>query len=369
MKELYIAVDPGKGNTKVAIYYGNLENKQKKPVHICKFATRLSDGDFRDDSIGNNTFLAKYEGKVYKIGRNALRRSELNTDKMTEIHRLCTLSAIAMFCDDSTNEDDVTQVHAAIGIPVKTWQNVGKRVAYKDYMMPNGVITMHLKYPNSDRIMVKRFCFVTRHVYPESQGAIFLKKMDPDIPIAVIDIGDLNINFTIWSNGDLDENYSTTSEQGGSILLSELAATLSTEFSRVNEQEVLKALLRKERMLIPNRPNEEISRRSHEIIEQFLHNHVMAIRRTCDAKHWSLDFLQLVCIGGTAGLLRKEIKEIFGEQTYLPPNAELANCVGFLRRMCATELDIIIPIPDFEDPDFKEQVSPSIPGQTVYNNI
>lgn len=355
MTDLYIAIDPGKGDTKIAIYQ---PENEKKPVHICKFATRISDGDFRDDAIGNNTFLAEYENNTYKIGRNALRQADLETSKMSMIHKLCVLSAIAMFCKDG----EKVNVHAAIGIPVRIWENVEKRVQYKDFMLPEGDIALQLKYPNSDNIMKREFQFVSRHVYPESQGAIFLKKMDPNIPIAVIDIGNLNANFTIWNNGDLDSRYSMTDELGGAILLSELASVLSVEFSRIDEQEVLKTLMRPEaeRMLKTNRRDKNVECRSKELIDQYLLNHVIEIRRRCDARHWSLDFLQMVFIGGTASLLRKEIKEVFGDHVYIPKNAEFANCAGFLRRMCAVELKKMIPIPDFEDETLINEV---IPGQ------
>lgn len=63
----------------------------------------------------------------------------------------------------------------------------------------------------------------------------------------------------------------------------------------------------------------------------------MSIKTKCDARHWSLDFMNIVCIGGTSKLLEKEIYEIFGKETFIPDNAEYINVTGFLRKMCADD--------------------------------
>ena len=60
-------------------------------------------------------------------------------------------------------------------------------------------------------------------------------------------------------------------------------------------------------------------------------NHVRAIKRECDAKHWSLDFMKIACIGGTTKILANELKLVFGNEIYIPDNPEFANAVGFLK--------------------------------------
>ena len=118
----YLAIDSGKNATKVAIY-----DPEKNSTKKLAFLTKIGDGDFSDDSIESGTFLAEMDGKVYKVGKGAKFNAELETSKMTDIHKICTLSAIAM----CLSADEENTVHVAIGIPVKEFENVEKRNAYR----------------------------------------------------------------------------------------------------------------------------------------------------------------------------------------------------------------------------------------------
>lgn len=73
--ERYIAIDPGKYATKCAYV---IENGDKISTVTCKFRTKVSEGNFADDALEPSTMIAEYEGKVYKVGRGALREAELN---------------------------------------------------------------------------------------------------------------------------------------------------------------------------------------------------------------------------------------------------------------------------------------------------
>lgn len=338
--ELYIAVDSGKYATKVAVY-----NPATNETKAFKFKTRFGTGSFQDDALETNTVIAEYDGNVYKIGNGAPNEAVLETSKASEIHKVCTLAAIAM-CTSSNAVDDV---HVAIGIPVKEWENVEKRIEYKDYILPEKEVSMKIMMKSDSEVLDKKFRIVSRHVYPESQGALFLKKVAPISggTVAVMDLGNLNINCTCWNHRELDRQYSLTDELGGNILISGLSQELSAAFSRCDETYVAKVLKQplEDRYLKPNRPNPEVETLSREMINDYLLNHVKMIRRKCDAKHWSLDFMDIVFIGGTSDLLRHEIKEVFGESSYIPSHPEYANVAGFLRVMCAKFMDKVIDIP------------------------
>lgn len=338
--EIYVAVDSGKYATKVAVY-----SPVADEVKTFKFKTRFGPGNFEDDALESNTVIVEYEGNTYKIGNGASTEAALETTKASEIHKICTMAAIAM----CVSSNEVDEVHAAIGIPVKEWENVEKRLEYKKYILPDGEVSIKLMAKSDGDIVDKRFKIVSKHVYPESQGALFLKKVAPlsNGTVAVMDLGNLNINCTCWNHRELDRQYSLTDELGGNILISGLSQELSAEFSRCDETYVAKVLKQplEDRYLKPNRPNPDVESLSKQMINDYLLNHVKMIRRKCDAKHWSLDFMDIVFIGGTSDLLRNEIKEIFGESSYIPKHPEYANVVGFLRVMCAKFMDKVIAVP------------------------
>lgn len=337
----YIAVDSGKFATKLAVY-----DKKKNKTSIFKFRTKTGAGSFDDDSLEKNTFIAEIDGVTYKIGNGAITEADLQTSKKSESHRLCTLSALAM----CASCDEVDEMHVAIGIPVKEWEVVEKRNEYKNYILPDGEISVTMKTKSDEPPKTKRFKIVSKYVFPESVGALYLDRtMDyKDSTAAVIDIGNLNINCTCWNSFELDRQYSLTDELGGNILIAGLSQELSAQFSRCDENLVARVLTlpKEERKLCPVRPNPKTEEDSRKVIDNYLLEHVKTIKRRCDSKHWSLDFMNLVFIGGTSKLLKNEIYEVFGECVYIPDEPEYANVIGFLRLLGAKVLDEIIPFPE-----------------------
>ena len=77
--ERYIAVDAGKFAVKACEY----QREEDKVVDFT-FQTKMSDGDFRDDALEKNTYLAEVNGVTYKIGNGARGTgADLETSKAT----------------------------------------------------------------------------------------------------------------------------------------------------------------------------------------------------------------------------------------------------------------------------------------------
>ena len=334
--ERYIAVDSGKFATKIAWANEDFTGFQKG-----MFRTRMGHGSFEDDAIEYGTYVCEIDGKVMKIGNGALQDASLETSKKSEVHKYSTLLAIALIA--SPNEID--DIHCAIGIPVGEYKVVEKRNEYRDYILPSGSVTVKYKSQRGD-VEERTFNIVKKYVYPESAGGIYLdikRNMDT---AAVIDIGNLNVNATYFSNKEPDFSCSVTSEFGGQILINGLVSELSSAFTRCDERNVGKLLKGpiEDRYLHPVSPNPQVEEGSRILIDEYLLDHVKKIRRTCDSKGWALDYMPVTFIGGTSALLRKEIYEVFGEEAFIPEKPEFANAIGFLRRMIAWEKDVLLPI-------------------------
>lgn len=356
--ERYIAVDSGKGNTKVAIY-----NQEKDIIKKMRFATKIGEGSFADDAIEAGTMIVEIDGKTYKVGNGANRCAELTTSKKTEIHRICTLAGIAL-CVSEAEEDDVTVV---IGIPVEDFKNVEKRQEYKNFILPDETKTIEVKMKTKSEgdVVTKRFKIVYKSVYAESAGVTYLDAVgSKDMIVGVIDLGNLNMNATVWDNFELDDRLSFTDEMGGSALIAGLSQQISSKFSRVNEAYMLKVLVRgaadhNARKLIPHNPDPKVEKESQEFIDRYLLDFVLELKRKCDAQRWSLDYMKLAFIGGTANLLRKEIRQVFGEAVTIYDEPEYVNVTGFLKRLCALKLDKMISL------DKTEEETQKVPDASV----
>jgi plasmid segregation protein ParM len=354
--ERYVAVDAGKFATKVAEYH-----KDKDETTKFKFATKMSEGNFLDDSLEKETYLVEIEGKVYKFGKGATGKgAALETDKNSDIHKYAILTALASMCSD--NEPDVFNV--ATCIPVSEWMNVDKRIESKKYLLPEGDFTIKIRAYGENEYRTKRFSInqKTKLCLPESIGGMFLDEA-PAISevsnIGIIDIGSLNAHVTKWTGIIPDQDYCDTSELGGTILARTLASKLSATFSRCDENLVRKTLLLKpkNRHLYPNNGDEDIINRSKDLIDKALLEHVQSIKSLCDAKGWPLAFMDLRFVGGTSAILKNEIYQVFGENVYIAPNSAFCNAYGCLRSLCARIPSIgdVIPLPPIEKEEKEEE--------------
>ena len=338
LKDIYLGIDSGKMATKVAVYIPETDDVRK-----FSFRTKVSEGYMEDDQPGESTYLSTVNGKTYKVGNSAKTAAELETNKMTDLHKICIQTAIAM----CAGTKDTTKAHVALGMPVTDFTNVPKRNEYAAFMLPKETQEVDIKMTGTAPVEHKKFEVVKSLICPESGGLLYL---DPakyqGQTTAIIDIGNLNVNGTYWNSFSIDEDYKFTSEQGGNILMYALADELSSKFGRCDANRVARLLLKPldERKLVPNNPNPLIEEESKAFITEFLLNHVREIKRQCDTKHWSIDYLDnpLIFIGGTSPLLANEIRQVFGNSVEIYSEPTFANAEGFLARLVANELDIFI---------------------------
>lgn len=336
----YIAVDPGKEQCKFALY-----EESKDKTSVFGFQTKMSEGYFEDDAIEANTFIAEIDGKVYKIGAGATKKASLETSKMLDIHKFCVLTSIAMCCSSKEEEE----VSVAIGMPVEEYYNIPKRNEFRDFIAPLGIHEIKMKNSSNAPIVTKRFKIVNHCVLPESIGALFLDGAieDAEGTVGVLDLGSLNNNLSVFRNGEMDKDMYKTNEFGGSILLAGLASELSSRYSRIDTNLVLEILCKPKEERKLNSKSPTINEESKDVITNYLLDHCQKIKQDINAKGWSLDFIKLVCIGGTSSILANELREVFGNDIYIPDQPEFANVVGFLRTCYAkfgTE-EKIIPMP------------------------
>lgn len=340
--ERYISVDSGKFGVKIAEYHAD-----KDKTSVFTFRSKVSDGDFRDDAIEAQTVVVEIDGKVYKVGNGARGTgAALETNKKSDLHKLTTLTALAMLA--SSNEKDVMNV--TVELPAKDWAVVSKRIDYKEYMLPEGDVKIKIKRNSSSPIVEKVFTIKNSFAFPESIGALFMDETiayssNPTSITGVIDIGNLNLNATMWQGTELLQDKSMTAELGGAILIQELSQEISSNIVPCDELITANILKSKEGTLPTDLSlSDEQIENSKALISRVKKNHADKIKRCCNARGWSLDVTRVVAIGGTSKDIEEELKSTFTNIIVLP-NSEYCNAVGCLRIMCSKLLGKLIPMP------------------------
>lgn len=353
--ERYVAIDPGKYGTKVAEYFPGTNTYRK-----FSFLTKASAGDFRDDAIEKQTCIIGYEGNTYKVGAGANGSgAELDTSKLTPLHKTAIIAALAQIA----SKDEEDEIHVAVGIPALPWHNVETRENAKEYLLPDGKITVSYKGSSTSDVIEKTFIIKTKKVFPESIGALIMyldsheESFSLENTYGVLDIGSLNCNATMWTGAmELIADASVTNELGASSLIQKISGELSTRFSRCDSRYVERLLKKKpaDRHLVPNNNDQEIIEESHKIIKEILLEHAREIKRACDVKRWSLNYMTLVAIGGTALILEEELKEVFGENIVILDRPTFCNAFGYLETLVSQCLGKAI---SFEEMDSVEKES------------
>lgn len=343
----YIAVDSGKFATKFAEY-----DPKKDQVRKYSIRTRVSEGDFRDDAIEKSTVVVEIDGKVVKVGNGARGAGvNLDTDKKSEDHRICTLTALAMLA--SSKEKD--EMYVAIGLPAREWASVSKRMDFKEYMLPDGDITVTIKKDSNSEAVKKTFCIKAKYVFPESIGALFMDEtmnmVTPTSIIGVLDLGNLDLNATLWQGAELLQDKSATEELGGSILIQSLSQELST-ITACDELVVANILKQPaDERCLPNigTLTDEQLEESKRVIKRVLQTHAERVKKCCRSRQWSLDVTNIIAIGGTSKDIADELKETFQNITVLE-NSQYCNVLGYLRMLCSRipEIGKVIPLKETE---------------------
>ncbi len=350
--ERFISVDTGKFGTKCVEYDAKKDSITRK----FSIRTKVSEGDFRDDAIEENTVVVKIGDKTYKVGNGARGQDAgLETSKTTETHKICLLTALATLASSK----EVDDINVAVGLPITEWASIDKREKFKEFMFPKGDITVEFKKDSASPVIKKTFRIKNGYAFPESQGAIWqdgiIENISPTSLIGVIDLGNLNLNATMWQGWDIVHDQSTTADLGGAILIQEIAQEISANILPCNEL-VASNIITSGDLALPKGANvttEQIDL-SRDIVKRVLSTHVNKIKRVLNSKNWSLDVTNLVAIGGTSRVLEKELKEAFGNIIVLD-NADYCNATGYLRLMCAKILDRVIPLGDAGKQEKKEK--------------
>ena len=333
----FVAVDTGKFATKVAVY-------DEKANITRKFAIRTAhcDGDFRDDAIEDNTVIIQIgDGPVYKVGNGARGiGAELTTEKKLEVHRICAITALAS-CANKSGEDEF---YVATLLPAKDWRGSKREISR---LLPEGKVTVNFKSSSASSVDEKTFTIKQKFVFTESEGALFMEEtigsVTPNSLIGLLDIGNFNLNATVWQGKDFVQDMSSTADLGGSLLIQEIAQEISTNVTSCNDR-VASTILKTGKLPDGVNVSKEQEEAIFRIVSKAKKLWAEKVKRVCHGRNWSLELMSIIAIGGTAKDIESELKATFGENLTVIGSTENVNALGALRMMCARLLDKIVPV-------------------------
>lgn len=307
MKKI-VTIDPGKFATKAIS--GNKTGGKRVSFRTKVF--EFSDGV--DLDAQGKSYKVEFKGKTYIVGDQG-EEVDYSVNKANINHKLAVYIAIVAL----TEEDD-NDINVVLGCPTSIYKNEEMRKEYKNYLTNDNKpieITVNGKF--------KRFKINNALVLPEGSGVVFLdSSCFKNKRVAVVDLGGLNMNFSVYNNMVPEISSMFTSNLGSydleNSVLNELKVKYGSSFSSSDIQQFIKQGGVKVKGVI------DIA--SKRIINAKLEQHMAKILQEAKRNNFNLDLMDVVFVGGTSEFMKGKILEHL-PHAMVPDKSQWTNVLGF----------------------------------------
>lgn len=305
---MIIAVDSGKYATK-----GKSKNKE------VIFRTKITQLQNNIDVLLDiNSYKVFFNKQKYIVGEQG-EAVDYVISKKTFNHKLAIYTAIALLLEETK---ETQKVELVLGCPTSIYRNEELREEYKKYILNKSEII-------NIRVNNKEYTFYIDNILmlPEASGIIYTDVENfKEKRVAVIDIGGLNLNFTIYNNLIPEINTMFTANLGGNKVKTEITKELNSKYNLILNDRDLQQILKDKVVKIQGKEDKESTILINDILKQYTNNILQEIKKN----NINLELMNVTAIGGGT-LLIKDILKQHIQQIKIPTNAQMANVRGFFK--------------------------------------
>ena len=306
--EKIIAVDPGKFAIKSVCSgsgSGIVDKLRSKIYHL---------GDNEAFDPQGNSVLVNYQGERYIVGDQGA-AIDPGFSKQTILHKVGLMAALSRYVRDGD------AIRLVIGCPASVYCDKAARESYRDFMTDSGRLIFETL---SDQFDVKIKSVL---VLPESSGAPYVyPKYFKDSRVAVVDIGGLNMNFSVYNNLVLELDSMRTVNYGGYMIEDSVRSQFSGRFSVALGQADYEQVLKNDGLTVNGSLDPESTRLLHQTFERFAKDIADVIK----GFDYDLSIMKVVFIGGSSKLLSGYIEKFF-PHAMVRDDSQDVNVLGFLK--------------------------------------
>lgn len=308
LKSKLISIDPGKHTTKAMVINNGVTDN-------LSFRTKVFKLDYGTGiEAQGKSYNSRFEGKDYIIGDQG-EEIDYTVDKATLNHKLAVYTAASQLLGDNQ------AVRMVLGCPTSIYKNKGLREEYRDYMMNDGRVRIGINGKNH--------LFIVENilVLPEGSGIVYT---NPNLfkgkRVAVIDLGGLNMNFTVYDNLIPQPSSMFTLNHGYTEIETRLSNELSSMYGISPQADDIQNVLREGGLKVKG----EMDIRSTQVIDGILDQYVLKLIQEVRKNNFNLDMMDVVFVGGTSLLVHDKLKEHIPHGIMME-NAQWSNVEGFYR--------------------------------------
>lgn len=303
VKEYFCSADIGKFNTKlIGREKGKDKDTDSKKDEIKKVCFRTKKYTMSEEffEVEGNSFSVKFDGQEYVIGEQGVEIPH-GTSKTELTHKLACYTAITRLLKPNTTENYIDMVLAC---PLSSLKSKVEKERYRNFIANEN---------NLVNIIVndEKFEFIIRDITikAEGSGVLYIEANTfKDSDVAIVDLGGLNMGFSLYRNGSckLEDRFI---EECGTDMLIDLVRDYMSQYlggNIISVDEASKVLhdngLKKNGAIDP-KSVEYLDKAKKKYFENVLNN----------IKNHKFDISKLdriVFVGGTSNHLKAQINEL-----------------------------------------------------------
>lgn len=308
-----LSVDIGKYETEVV---GRNLNQTKDEIKTVRLRTRMYNLENGYIDLEGDSHKVKFNGEEYILGEQGLAKSN-DTTKTQFLHQLCCYTTITQFLEPDTKDNSI---YMTLACPLSVLQIKEAKEEYKSFIKSDGPIEIEVDN--------QHYTFTIKDITIKAEGAgiiyleptIFLDKR-----VAIIDLGGLNMGFSLYNNMTCTKENRFIEECGTDRLLDLVREQLSIykNGNLVNKDTAEKALheggLKKSGKLDTD---------SIQFIDSAKNQYLNEVLNHVKAHKFNLDELDsVVFVGGTSQHVKREILATL-DHAYIPADSQLSTVNG-----------------------------------------
>jgi plasmid segregation protein ParM len=307
--EKIIAVDPGKFEIKAAL----LTDGDPKLVRVrSKLYTLKENQQF--DPQGNSKYVAYDKGR-YIIGDQG-NEADLTFSKDTMLHKVGLMAVLSELAEEGD------QIKLILGCPASIYKDKSARNAYKDFMTDSGILSFETTGAHFE------ITVATTLVVPESSGAPY---MEPgyfkDARVAVVDMGGLNLNFSVYNDMVLELDSMHTINHGGYELEAAIKNQFGARYGVALARNNIEDIIANGHLVMDGK---EV-KGSKDLLEQIYEDFISKIPNHIKEFDYNLSLMKALFIGGTSYLLGEERIKKTVVHAKVQEDGTWTNVLGFLK--------------------------------------
>lgn len=310
-KKLILSLDVGKYDTKCV---GRSIDEGVEDIKKICFRTKYYDLAEGYLDVQGNSYKVEFEGKEYIIGEQGDSKS-YDTSKTHLIHKLSAYTAITQYLEPETKGNEVYMVLAC---PLSVLKIQESKEEYKSFIKGDGKINI--------AVDGKPYSFEIKDITikAEGSGILYLEREKfKDSNVAVIDLGGLNMGFSLYRNG-VCKNEDRFIEECGANALTEIVRNELINYKNGNLVSYDQAEQALEKNYLPK--NGKADPKSTEAIDRAKERYFDKVMGHVKSHGFKLEELdRVIFVGGTSQRIASVIITEL-EHSYIPHDSQWCTC-------------------------------------------